>query len=152
VSRDKMGGMVAKHPQLLGYSVDDNLRPTVQYLLDEVGVSSDKMGGMLASFPGLLSYSVDDNLRPTVQYFLDNVGIEKDQLRAKIETLPALLAYSLQKRIIPRHTFMVKHDMQLGTDIGGWLTRTDANFCESLGLSEEDYEKHCKDHLQQRKL
>ena len=37
VSRDKMGGMVAKCPNLLTYSVDANLRPTVQYFLDEVG-------------------------------------------------------------------------------------------------------------------
>ena len=106
-------------------------------------MSSDKLGGMVAKFPQLLgSYSVDDNLRPTVQYLLDDLGIDKDQLRAKIETFPTLLAYSLQKRIIPRHTFMVKHDVQLGTDITSWVTRTDAKFCESLGLSEEDYIVH----------
>ena len=90
---------------------------------------------------------MDDSLRPTVQYLLDEVGINKDQLREKIESFPPLLAYSLQKRIIPRHTFTMKHDVQLCTDISGWVTRTDAQFCESLGLSEEDYAKHRDEHL-----
>lgn len=106
------------------------------------------MGGMVARFPQLPAYSVDDNLRPTVRYLQDEVdGIDKDQLRETIESFPTLLAYSLQKRIIPRHTFMVKHDVQLGTDITSWVTRTDAQFCESLGLSEEDYANHRDDHL-----
>ena len=126
--------------------------PTMQYLQDEVGVSRDKLGGVLAKFPPLLWRSVDDNLRPTVQYFLDEVGIDKDQLIETIETFPALLAYSLQKRVIPRHTFMVKHDVQLGTNITGWVIRTDAKFCESLGLSEEDYTMHRDKHLHEHKV
>ena len=88
-----------------------------------------------------------------MQYLQDEVDeIDKDQLRAKIESFPTLLAYSLQKRIIPRHTFIVKHDMQLGTDITSWVIRTDAQFCESFGLSEEDYAKHRDEHLWERKL
>ena len=90
----------------------------MQYLIAEVGVSRDKIGGMVAKFPQLLgSYNVGSNLRPTVQYLLDEVGIDKDHLCEKIETFPTLLAYSLQKRIIPRHSFMVKRDVQLGTDM-----------------------------------
>ena len=109
--------------------------PTMQYLQDEVGVSRDKLGGVLAKFPPLLWRSVDDNLRPTVQYLQDEVGIDhgidEGQLRAKIIFFPTLLAYSLQKRIIPRHTFMVNHGVQLATDITSWVTLTDAQFCES---------------------
>ena len=42
VGRDKMGGMVAKCPRLLGCSVNDNLRPTVQHFQDEVGIDKDQ--------------------------------------------------------------------------------------------------------------
>ena len=79
MSRDKMGAMVASFPQLLSLSVDDNLRPTVRYLQDEVGVSRDKLGGMVAQFPQLLAYSVDDNLRPTVRYLRDEVGLSEEE-------------------------------------------------------------------------
>ena len=51
---------LASYPNLLAYSVEDNLRPTARYLTDELGISKSK----LASHPQMLKYSVEANLRP----------------------------------------------------------------------------------------
>ena len=47
---------------------------------------------------------------------------------------------------------MVKHDVQLGADITSWVTRANAKFGASLGVSEEDYATHRNTHLTKLKL
>lgn len=101
VSRDKMGGMVARYPSLLAHSADANLRPTVQHLQDEVGVSRDKMGGMVANHPSLLSLGVVANLRPTMQYLQDEVGVSRYKMGGMVAKHPQLLACSVDDNLRP---------------------------------------------------
>ena len=73
--QDKLAKVVSSFPNLLAYSPQDNLRPTVSYLHDDVGIPTERMGKMVASHPQILGYSVKDKLLPTVQYLVDEVGV-----------------------------------------------------------------------------
>jgi hypothetical protein len=43
-----------QHPKTLGYSLDKNLKPTVAYLWDDIGVRDDKIGRIVSTFPQVL--------------------------------------------------------------------------------------------------
>ena len=56
----------SKFPQVLGLSVERNLRPTVSYLTHELGVQHSDLQRILTSMPQLLGLSVEGNLKVKV--------------------------------------------------------------------------------------
>jgi hypothetical protein len=47
-----------KHPQLLGLSLEENIRPTVAFLLQEALVPPGKLTLLITRYPTILSLSV----------------------------------------------------------------------------------------------
>ena len=58
-----MAKVVAGFPQVLGLSIEANLKPTVAWL-EGTGLSRKQVAKAVADFPRLLSCSVDRNLSP----------------------------------------------------------------------------------------
>lgn len=100
--------MLLQHPKTLGYSLDNNLKPTVAYLWDEIGVRDDKIGRIVSAFPQILGLSVDSNLKPTVAFFVQEVGVPADKLAKIFSTFPQLFGLSLDNTIRPRVDFLSK--------------------------------------------
>mmetsp|Transcript_2149 Transcript_2149/g.6334 ORF Transcript_2149/g.6334 Transcript_2149/m.6334 type:complete len:97 (-) Transcript_2149:92-382(-) len=61
---------IAKFPSLLGYSVEANLKPKLQWLKD-LGMSDSQVAKAIAMKPSLLGCSVEDNLKPKLQWLKD---------------------------------------------------------------------------------
>ena len=80
--------------------MEDNLKPTAQYLLGDLGISKAK----LASYPNLLTYSVEDNLKPTVQYLLGDLGFSK----AKLASFSNLLSLSVEENLKPTAQYLLE--------------------------------------------
>ena len=55
-------------PQLLGLSIEENLKPTAEWFLD-IGLSQAQVVKVIAGSPSILGLSIEENLRPTVQWF-----------------------------------------------------------------------------------
>lgn len=100
--------MLLQHPKTLGYSLDNNLKPTVAYLWDEIGVRDDKIGRIVSAFPQILGLSVDSNLKPTVAFLVEEVGVPAEKLAKIFSTFPQLFGLSLDNTIRPRVDFLAK--------------------------------------------
>lgn len=107
VPRKRMERMLLSHPKTLGYSLEKNLKPTMTYLWEEIGVRDDKIGKMVSACPQILGLSVEGNLRPTVAFFVEEVGVPADKLAKIFSTFPQLFGLSLDKTIRPRVDFLV---------------------------------------------
>jgi mTERF domain-containing protein len=62
--------LLTSFPQVLGLSVDQNLQPTLEFLLQHLDV--DKLREFLAYQPSLLAYSLEKRLRPRIELLQEN--------------------------------------------------------------------------------
>lgn len=96
--------LVSAFPQLLGLSLEQNVRPTLRFLAQS-GVSAPRI---LLRAPAVLGFSVDENLRPSMA-FLRSLGI--DVPRA-LDKHPQLLGLSIEGKLKPTVAFLREQGMR----------------------------------------
>merc|ERR1719329_225205 len=135
VDQQRVARIVTSSPQLLGLSLENNLRPKIQFLVEEVGISEQSLGQVIGSFPNILGYSVEQNMRPKLQYLADHIlKVPMAKLGRPLEKCPQLLGYSLEKRIKPRFLLLQKRGLKLG--LSRMLAPTDLEFRRILRIHD----------------
>lgn len=68
---DDIRNIIVSFPQILGLSVERNMRPKIQYLLQEpssgAGLSKDELRQMITYQPAILAYSLSERIRPRIE-------------------------------------------------------------------------------------
>ncbi|CAJ1445531.1 unnamed protein product, partial [Effrenium voratum] len=128
LSKAQIAKAVAFSPQLLGYSIEDNLKPTVGWFA-ELGLSKAQIAKAVASSPQLLGCSIEDNLKPTVRWFAE-LGLSKAQIAKAVASFPQLLGYSIEDNLKPT----VRWFAELGLS-KAQIAKAVASFPQLLGCS-----------------
>jgi mTERF domain-containing protein len=133
VDQKKVARLLATSPQLLGLSVENNIRPKIRFLVEEVGITN--VGQVIGSFPNILGYSVENNMRPKLEYLSKHIlKVPMSKLGRPLEKCPQLLGYSLEKRIKPRHLLLANRGLKLG--LSRMLAPTDLEFRRILRIHD----------------
>lgn len=143
--------ILLRQPQVISYTVENNLKTHVAFLMS-LGVPSSKIGKIIAVTPSLLSYSVEKSLKPTVRYLIEEVGINEKNLGKVIQLSPQILVQSIDISWNIRLIFftkelgaskesivkmVTKHPQLLNYSIDdGLLPRI--NFLRSIGMKNGD--------------
>lgn len=85
---------VVQQPMILKYSVENVLKPGVQFFLDS-GMTHVGIQKILTKRPTMLVLSVKDNLEPTVRYY-ENLGLTRADVMRMVSIFPAIVQYSVQ--------------------------------------------------------
>ena len=93
LSKAGLGNLVGTYPQLLGLSLEQNVRPTVEYV-KSLGVSPSKA---FVRHPPLLGLSLEHNLRPSTAY-LRNLGVNVSKA---VSGHPMVLSLCLSQNVVP---------------------------------------------------
>ena len=104
LTHDELRSVLVSFPQVLGLSLDENLRLTVDFLLREIDGKDDEGGG--------------------------GAGLSRDRLREFVLYQPALLAYSLEGRIRPRIQNMNSRGVSFGYAPANIMCKTNEKFDE----------------------
>lgn len=99
--------IIMRQPQILGYTVESNLKSHVAFL-HSLGIRDSKIGQIVAAAPSLFSYSVENSLKPTVRYLLEEVGIEKKDLGKVVQLSPQILVQRIDSSWNTRLKFLTK--------------------------------------------
>lgn len=103
VRREKIGKVILRRPQLLGYTIP-GLQPTVQYLI-ELGVKPEFLGKVISTSPQVLTLNVEEKLKPVVEFFR-SMGLNKER---DIEMLlirnAQILCCSIEKNLRPKFIY-----------------------------------------------
>lgn len=62
-----------KYPWILGLSLENSIKLTVQWLLD-FGIEKEALGRVILKYPPILGYSVENNFKPKLDYFIHYLG------------------------------------------------------------------------------
>ncbi|XP_047335967.1 transcription termination factor MTERF9, chloroplastic-like [Impatiens glandulifera] len=143
--------ILLRQPQILEYTVENNLKLHVAFL-ESLGIPNSRLGQIITVTPSLFSYSVENSLRPTVKYLLDEVGINKSDLGKVVHLSPQILVQRIDNSWTMRYSFLskelgaskdsvvkmvTKHPQFLHYSIeDGLLPRI--NFLRSIGMSNSE--------------
>jgi hypothetical protein len=89
-------------PSLLTLSVDDDMRPVVQFLKEDIGIAN--VGRFVGRLPPVLGYSVDRELRPKWEFFRQTLG--GNNARLEVTRFPACFSYPLERIIRTRFEYL----------------------------------------------
>ncbi|CAJ1392750.1 unnamed protein product [Effrenium voratum] len=99
LSQAQLAKVVAGFPQILGYSIEQNLKPTAAWILD-LGLSQTQLAKVVAGCPQILGYSIEQNLKPTAAWVL-GLGLSQAQLAKVVAGCPQILGYSIEQNLKP---------------------------------------------------
>ncbi|ONI13626.1 hypothetical protein PRUPE_4G234100 [Prunus persica] len=143
--------MLLRQPQILEYTVENNLKSHVAFLMS-LGIPSSRFGQIIAAAPSLFSYSIENSLKPTVRYLVEEVGIKEKDLGKVVQLSPQILVQRIDISWNTRLNFLSeeigaprdsivkmvkKHPQFLHFSIDdGLLPRI--NFLRSIGMCNAD--------------
>lgn len=99
--------MIMRQPQILEYTVENNLKSHVAFLAS-LGIPDSKIGQIITVTPSLFSYSVENSLKPTVRYLLEEVGIQKSDLSKVVQLSPQILVQRIDNSWSTRLKFLTR--------------------------------------------
>lgn len=124
--------MLEAHPTAFTLNLDDNIRSTVRFLIDDVGLPNAERE--IERNPSILGVSVEFNLKPTADY-LASLGYDlRVDLRARH------LAASLTGRIIPRFEFLKQEGYTKLPKLAALTTQSDRDFCATFSLDRSAFD------------
>jgi hypothetical protein len=65
-----------------------NLKPTVEWLKDDLGFNETQVRKLLVSCPSILGYSIEMNLKPTVRWLKDDLDFNETQVLKVLVATP----------------------------------------------------------------
>ena len=90
--------MIAICPPVLGYSIQANMKPTVEWIKG-LGLSQSQVAKVIATFPAVLGLSIEANLKPTVEW-IQGLGPEPVAgCQGNPRTFPQALGLSIEANL-----------------------------------------------------
>ena len=95
-----MSKAISSVPNLLSQSVEDNIRPKMNFFRCTFALDVEEMKSLILRYPILLRYCIKDNLDPKVQFYskLSGEAVAKEAILEN----PNLLIASLKTKLEPR--------------------------------------------------
>ncbi|CAN1221326.1 Transcription termination factor MTERF9, chloroplastic [Linum grandiflorum] len=101
-----MGQIIAASPSLLSYSVERSLKPTVRYLVEEVGINEKILGKVVKLSPQILVQRIDISWNTRYIFLSKELGAPRDNIVKMVTKHPQLLHYSIDNGLLPRINFL----------------------------------------------
>lgn len=102
VPPENVGKILTRYPNIISYSVEDKLKPTVQYFRS-IGVD---VAHLLYRSPQTFGLSVESNIKPVTDFFLEK-GFTLVELRTMISRFGIFYTFSLTENLIPKWEFFL---------------------------------------------
>jgi mTERF domain-containing protein len=132
MDRGKLGKVIAGFPPILAYSIEENLKPTVEYLAQECGMDRGKLGKVIAGFPPILGLSIEGNLIPKVEYLMHDLGMDREALHHILQTFPSLLGSTVHDNMQPKVDILLHMNRTRVETLGQDLVTSSRLFSYSL--------------------
>ncbi|NP_001400772.1 transcription termination factor MTERF9, chloroplastic isoform X2 [Zea mays] len=133
VPNRRIGQIISAAPSMFSYSVEQSLKPTVRYLIEEVGIEESDVGKVVQLSPQILVQKIDSAWKSRSLFLSKELDAPKHSIVKMVTKHPQLLHYSIEDGILPRLNFLRSIGMR-NSDILKVLT----SLTQVLSLSLED--------------
>ncbi|AEE83465.1 Transcription termination factor mitochondrial/chloroplastic [Arabidopsis suecica] len=105
LTEEQIGRILTRCPNIMSYSVEDKLRPTMEYFRSlNVDVAV-----LLHRCPQTFGLSIESNLKPVTEFFLEK-GFGLDEIGIMISRYGALYTFSLKENVMPKWDYFQTMD------------------------------------------
>lgn len=153
VKTEDLVKIILKQPQILGYTIENNIKPHIDFLRG-LGVPDSRLGQIITANPSFFSYSLELSLKPKVRFLTEEVGIKRTDLGKVVILGPEILrqpAEALKSRLefLSKELgaskgnlvkMVTKHPQLLHYSITDGI-QPRINFLRSIGMNEADIVK-----------
>ena len=91
--------VIATFPSVVHYSIEANLKPTVEWIKG-LGLSQSQVAKVIARSPPVLGLSIEANMKPKVEW-IKRLGLSQSQVAKVIVQRPHVLGYSIEANLKP---------------------------------------------------
>lgn len=111
--------VLTRQPSLLQSNIENNLRPKLAYLQDELQISQQNIGGLVVSNPRVLASSLGGKIIPMMDGLSDICDLTKSETGALLIRMPELMNMSWKSNIRQKAQFLMTRlgitNQELGT-------------------------------------
>ena len=126
----ELASVLSKQPSILHLSVQNSLKPRVDYFRHELGIASEDLAKVITRNPAVLTFSVEDQIAPRVE-FLKDLGISHENVAKLILRHPQTLQYSFDG--IKEHVNFLAKDCKMNDEeVAKTISRLNTFFSLSL--------------------
>ena len=97
---DELKGMISKTPSILSSSIDENIKPKLEYYQRTFALDAEEVKSLVLRCSVLLKVSIAKNVEPKVEFYSKLAG--RAVAKEAIFENPNLLLQSFKKRLTPR--------------------------------------------------
>jgi len=133
IPNSRIGQIISAAPSFFSYSVEQSLKPTIRYLIQEVGIEESDVGKVVQLSPQILVQRIDSAWKSRSLFLSKELGAPKHSIVKRVTKHPQLLHYSIEDGILPRINFLRSIGMR-NSDILKVLT----SLTQVLSLSLEE--------------
>ena len=91
--------LLVRHPEVLGYSYEANIVPTIDALKHGLCVDDDELGELVLAAPSALGLSVEKTLRPRITVLRQRLSLKDDEMAALVRKYPRVILLSVEERM-----------------------------------------------------
>lgn len=102
---DDVRQMISAQPTLLNLSVENNMKPTIALLIENLSFNKKELRELMLAVPAVLCYSIEDNLIFKLAFFLITLGLTPVEAKRLFLKEPRLLTCSVDLSLIPKYNF-----------------------------------------------
>ena len=102
----RIGQVISSAPSMFSYSVEQSLKPTVRYLIEEVGIEESDVGKVVQLSPQILVQKIDSAWKSRSLFLSKELSAPKGSIVKMVTKHPQLLHYSIEDGILPRINFL----------------------------------------------
>ena len=126
----ELASVLSKQPSILHLSVQNSLKPRVDYFRHKLGIASEDLAKVITRNPAVLTFSVEDQIAPRVE-FLKDLGISHENVAKLILRHPQTLQYSFDG--IKEHVNFLAKDCKMNDEeVAKTISRLNTFFSLSL--------------------
>jgi hypothetical protein len=97
--------LVQAKPQVLGYSVEENMEPKLTWLQMRLAFDDKSLSKLVKSFPSVFSLSMEASLEPKLTWIQDRLLLDDKSLCFVIQRMPPLLGCNIATNLEPTIKF-----------------------------------------------